>query len=381
MSHVAVPRNRLGNRLRPLLPRLAVLLGLLTGPIQAVAEPPGRSIKARIVAHARENGFNGTILVERDGRILFHRSFGLADRAFAVPARNDTRYRVASITKLFTAVIVLRLAERGLVDLEAPIGRYLPDWPGEGADRVRVHQLLNHTSGLAQFDRVQSLEQALNEGIGQYQRPQTPAGLLRDCCGGPLARAPGTAFDYNNADYIALGRMIERLTGQSFEQALRSEILDPLELRDTGIARQAEIVPRLAPTYYWRGDGEGWMNDLPVYFENWNAAGAAYADADDLLRFSRALFGGSLVAAESLDRMLTPGLDDYGYGLWSYSFGRGGRTHRVAKRPGSIMGANAVLYRLLDERATVILLANTNRADLDVFAQRVGEWLVGASPG
>ena len=76
-------------------------------------------------------------------------------------------------------------------------------------------------------------------------------------------------------------------------------------------------------------------------------------------------------------RLLTPGLDDYGYGLWSYSFTRGGRTWRVAKRPGSIMGANAVLYRLLDREITIVILANTNRADLDVFAQRIAEALVG----
>ena len=101
-----------------------------------------------------------------------------------------------------------------------------------------------------------------------------------------------------------------------------------------------------------------------------------YSTAGDLARFADALFGGRLLRPDMLDRMLAPGLDDYGYGLWSYSFTRGGRSWRVAKRPGRIMGANAVLYRLLDTDANIILLANTNRADLDVFAQRIADALV-----
>jgi D-alanyl-D-alanine carboxypeptidase len=357
---------------------LLTLLSLVALPVPASATTTAATLPDQIATFAEANHFSGAILVDQGGRIVARRAFGLADRAFAVPARPDTRFRIASITKLFAATLVLRLAERGRLDLDAPIRRYLSDYPGGGADRVTVHQLLNHTSGLAQFDRVASLEQALREGIEQYQRPQTPEDLLRRCCSGPLAREPGSAFDYNNSDYIVLGRIIERVTGKSFEQVLGEEILQPLGMSDTGFARQAAIIPRLAPSYYWRGESDGWMNDLPVYFENWDAAGAMYSTADDLLLFARALYGGRLIAASMLARMLTAGQDDYGYGLWSYQFTRAGRTYRVAKRPGRIMGANAVLYRLIDQDATVILLANTNRTDLDRFAQQIADWMVTA---
>lgn len=361
---------------RPMLAALAALL-LAASPRPAPAQAPADELEALIGGFAREHDFSGTVLVH-DGRgIVYHNSFGLAERAFGTAADTATRYRVASITKLFTSVLVLQLAQEGKLSLDAPIRTYLPGYPGEGADRVTVHQLLNHTSGIESYDRVKSLEDALQNGVEPYQKPRTTDALLAYCCAGRLAREPGTAFAYNNADYVVLGKIVERVTGKTYDEALAERILRPLGLVNTGMLRSEAIVPRLASTYYHRPDTGTLMSDLPVYMENWYAAGAMYSTTADLLVFADALFGGSrLLRPEMRERMLAPGMDDYGYGLWSYSFERGGRRHRVAKRPGSIMGANAVLYRLVDRGATVILLANTNRADLDVFAQRIGELLV-----
>ena len=332
---------------------------------------------ARFVAQkAGQTGLSGTVLIKVDGGRPWSRSFGLADRAFGVPVRPDTRFRAASITKLFTATMILMLAEERKLALDAPVSRYLPELRG-GAARVTIEQLLNHTSGIAQYDRIKSLDQALTEGVPNYQKPLTAADLLHLCCAADLVAGPGSKFDYNNADYLLLGRVIERLDGGTFEQALKRRLLAPLRLADSGIARQADIIARLAPTYFLRPDTKQWMNDLPVYFENWDAAGAMYATPNDVATFAEALFGGRLLRPASLQRMLKPGLDDYGYGLWSYSFTRNGRSHRVAKRPGSIMGANAVLYRLIDQRVTIVILANSNAADLDEMAQRLAERLVG----
>jgi D-alanyl-D-alanine carboxypeptidase len=323
--------------------------------------------------YARQHDFSGTILVRQRGRTLLSRSFGLADRAFAIPHRPDTRYRVASVTKLFTAVLILQLAGEGRLDLDAPLRVALPDYPGEGADRVTIHQLLNHTSGVRQWDRVASYQEGFANGIPQYQAPLDAAALLRLCCSGPLERVPGAEFAYNNADYLVLGRVIERLTGQRYAQALETRLLRPLGLADSGMLRWDRILPRLAPTYFWRDDRNELIADMPLYWENWDASGGMYATAGDLARFADALYGGRLVRPELLARLLRPGLDDYGYGLWTYSVRRDGRAHRVVKRPGAILGAQAVLYRLLDEGVTIVLLANTNRTDLDIFAQRIAD--------
>jgi D-alanyl-D-alanine carboxypeptidase len=353
------------------------LLLLTAAPEPAAAQPGGPGLAAMIGDYAREHGFNGTILVQDSGGVRYHGSFGVAERAFGVPADTTTLYRVASITKLFTSTLVLQLHQEGRLHVDSTISAYLPGYPGEGADRVTLHQLLNHTSGIENFDRERSFQEAVENGLERYQKPHTTDALLARCCSGRLTSEPGSAFAYNNADYIVLGKIIERVAGKPYEQVLEERILRPLGLRETGMLRQDTVMSRLAPTYFYPDDTGRPINDLPMYPQNWYAGGAMYSTSTDLLAFAEALFGGGrLLRPEALARMLAPGQDEYGYGLWSYSFQRNGTRHRVAKRPGSIMGANAVLYRLLDRGATIILLANTNRADLDEFAQRIANHLV-----
>jgi D-alanyl-D-alanine carboxypeptidase len=345
-------------------------------PGPASAQPAAR-LDSVIDAHARGHDFSGTILVARGDQRLYQGSFAVAERAFGTPADDSIRYRIASITKLFTSVLILQLHQEGRLDVNAAIGTLLPDYPGQGADRVTVHQLLNHTSGLENFDRERSFQEAVENGIERYQKPHTSDALLARCCSGGLTGEPGAAYAYNNADYIVLGKIIERVTGKPYAEVLAERILRPLGLRETGMMRYDTILPRLASTYFYPDDTGKGIPDLPVYWENWYAAGGMYSTAADLRAFADALFGSDrLLGADARRRLLEPALDDYGYGLWSYAFERGGRRYRVAKRPGSIMGANAVLYRLLDLDATVIILANTNRTDLDEFAQRIGNVLV-----
>lgn len=361
-------------------PRTAVMAGLA---FLSMAALPGdaaadarEEIRRYVEQHVGETGFNGTLLVKRDGRVLYRGAFGVAERAFATPATNETRYPIASITKLFTSTLILQLADSGQLALDAPVKTYLPGYPGGGADTVTVRQLLNHTSGIAQFDTVASYQEAFSAGIPSYQRPLSSAALLSLCCSGPLARKPGETFEYNNADYFVLGRVIEQLTGENFEAVLRKKIIEPLGLRDTGMLRWDAPLARLATTYFLRDDTGALIRDMPIYWENWYAAGGMYSTAANLSVFADALYGGRLIKAASLQDLLRPGFDDYGLGLWSYEVRRSGATHSVAKRPGRIMGANSVLYRLLDERVSIIILANTNAADLDVFAQKIADCVI-----
>lgn len=289
---------------------IAALVPYAAIPARGQALAPG--LDSLVIAYAREHSFNGTVLVQDGGHIRLHRAFGVAERAFHTPADTATRYRVASITKLFTSVLILQLVQEGKLALETPIRGYLPDYPGAGADRVTIHQLLNHTSGIANFDReVTSYQQAIANGIEQYQKPHTTDALLRRCCSGPLVSQPGVAFSYNNSDYIVLGKIIERVTGKRFGEVLSERILRPLGLRDTGMLRQDTVMEGLASTYFYRDDTRTLVNDLPVYIENWYAAGGMYSTTSDLLNFADALFGSErLLNAEMRTRLLAPGLDD-----------------------------------------------------------------------
>lgn len=353
---------------------LGLTLALVTATV--VARPLPATLPAQIAADAAGHRFSGTVLVQADGSPPVLHITGLADLAHGVPHAADTRYRVASITKLFTAVLVLQLHDERRLALDAPIARYLPGYTGPGATRVQVRHLLNHTSGLDNFDTVKTAAEALERGIPVYQLPHTSDALLRDFASGALVHEPGTTFDYNNGDYVVLGKIIEAIEGAPFETVLRRRVLDPLALRDTGMLRQEMVVPRLASTYFARTPGGPLTPDLPMYPENWYAAGAMYSTAADLATFARALFAGTLLRPDSLAALQAPGLDDYGFGVWSYTMKAGGRAHRVVKRPGRIMGAQAMLMRLPDSATTIVLLANTDTVDLDEFAARIARMLL-----
>jgi D-alanyl-D-alanine carboxypeptidase len=327
--------------------------------------------------YAASHGFSGSVLVRREGRTLFREGFGLADRSFSVPARADTTYRIASITKLFAAALVLQLRDVGRVDLRAAVATYLPDYARNGAERVPVLNFLNHTSGLANMDRVKSYEDAVANGVPPYQTPMTSQQLLERFASGPLVRKTGEAFDYNNADYIVIGKVIEAVTRKPFEQALGERILKPLAMRNSGMVKQSQIIPNIANTYFRPNDKAPFVNDLPLYGENWYAAGAMYSTADDLATFAEALFGGRLVKAASLRALMTPGLGKYGLGLWVRTIKLGGRTYTTGERYGSIMGANGLLFAVPDLRLTIIILGNTNAADMGDFVDHIAPAALG----
>ena len=360
-----------GRRCKPIA-RLIVLIAavLLFAVNSQASHTPARAqtLEAKIRHFAKRHGFDGTILVRRGGRQIYRQSFGLADRAFNVRVNDRTKFRIASITKMFTAVLILQLYEQGKLDLHATIRTYLPDYSGEGAGRVTIHNLLNHTSGIQNFDAVKSYEEAARKGLETYQLPHTTDELLARYCSGKLVHEVGKVFDYNNADYIILGKIIERLTAQTFDAALKERILGPLGMAESGMLYQKNVLSNLASTYFRADKAKPMINDMPVYIENWYAAGGMYSTAGDLAKFADALFGARLLKPESLRLMLKPGLDDYGYGLWAASAKVGGKRYRVAHRPGSIMGANAALLRFLDENLTIIILSNTNATDVDGFA-------------
>ena len=323
--------------------------------------------------YAKEHHFNGSILIEQHGDIRYAKSFGLANIPFEVPSTQQTRYKIASITKLFTSVLILQLYEQGRIDLDKPIRTYLPDYAGEAGNKVSIQQLLNHTSGLPSFDGNSDQATAIRDGIPVYQMPHTSDQLLTKYSSGPLISVPGKVFNYNNADYVVLGKIIERLYGEPYAQVLRERILQPLKMSDSGMLHQGDIINGLADTYFYRDDRKVLSNDLPAYPENWYAAGAMYSTTNDLMKFSNALFALKLIEQATLDLMIKPGLDDYGYGLWSYATTLKGKKHPVVKRPGSIMGAQSQFFHVLDQDITIIILGNTGTTDSDVFVAEIAK--------
>ncbi|HEY0427993.1 MAG TPA: serine hydrolase domain-containing protein [Pyrinomonadaceae bacterium] len=330
-----------------------------------------------IDSYVKTNNFNGTILIRKNKIIAYQKSFGFANFPFKVPNTIETKYKVASITKAFTSVLILQLVEQGKIDLNKTIKTYLPDYRGEAADKVTIHQLLNHTSGMKNIDSVPSLEYVVENGFSLYQMPHTSDEILEKYCSDNLSGEPGKKFDYNNADYIVLGKIIERLYGKIYERVLNEKLLQPLNMRDSGMIHQPNIIAGLADTYFYRDASKVLTNDLPFYAENLYAAGGMYSTAGDILKFSDALFTRKLLKKETLDLMFTPGLDEYGYGVWVYNdYDINGKKFKIVKRPGSNMGAQSMLFHVLEADTTIVILTNTGTTSLDVFAAEIAKRVV-----
>ncbi|MEM9664833.1 MAG: serine hydrolase [Bacteroidota bacterium] len=282
--------------------------------------------------------------------VLYASGFGEANRSWGTPNAPDTRFRIGSVTKQFTAALVLQLAEQGLVDLDAPIRHYLPDYPAPQGDRVTVHQLLSHTSGIP--------EHVGQPGFADLMRdPVAPDSFLAVFSGRDLEFEPGRQFNYTNSGYYVLGVLIERLTGQSYAEALQARLLGPLGLTNSGYDNGATIVEQAARGYTRAGNG---YQHAPYFDPSVPyAAGMIYSTAHDLFRWTRALHAATpFEASETLDQMITPVLNDYAYGLGVSDLAVGGETVRAIGHDGSVPGFSAFVVYFPDEARTVVALDN-----------------------
>lgn len=329
-----------------------------------------RNIDKFLSTYATDHKFSGTILINSKDQVVYHNSFGFANRQFRDANTNDTKYKIASVTKLFTSVLIMQLYEHGRIDLNGTVKTYLPEYSGEGADKITIRNLLNHTSGLP-YVGPKSKEEALEKGMEEFQLPHSVDESIRKFYSHDLVNEPGKVFSYNNGEYIILGRIIEKIYGKSFEEVLRQQILSPLEMNASGLLFQYKITDNLADTYFTMNDSSGLVNDLPAFIQNWYSAGAMYSTTFDLSRFSKALFSYMLVKKETLELMLHPGLEDYGFGLWIYDMKIKEKKFRVIKRPGDIMGAQAMFIYLPEIKLSVIILANTDSVKLDDLADEI----------
>ena len=347
--------------------RLFLKVGGASLALAAPAIPAREGMAARITQRAEVQGFGGAILVEQSRRIVYERQFRQSNIPFEVPNNHQTRYRIASITKLFTAVLVMQLVERNRLSLTDTLVDALPGYSGEGRGQITVYQLLTATSGLRDFGGND--EEA-------YKAPWTDTEIVERFCSGPLAFSPGSKFSYNNADYYLLGKILEVAYRQPFSNILAAQILRPLNMRDTGMADTASIIPRLATPYVRDRENDALSNEPHFYIENYGAAGAMYSTPRDLLIFSQGLFQEELLAPATLNKLLTPNFSNYAMGLWLFNRTLDGKTIRMAERQGSIAATGARLVRLLDYDATLVLLANIWPRNMDGLVRDIVQELV-----
>jgi len=303
--------------------------------------------------------FMGTVLVARDGNVLLDKAYGMANLELDVPTTPDTKFRLGSITKQFTAASILLLEERGKLKIDDRVKTYLPDAP-MAWDRITVRNLLNHTSGIPNFT-------ALSDYNTVKLSPRSADAAVSAVRDRALDFGPGEQYNYSNTGYVALGDIIEKVSGQSYEQFLQENIFTPVGMKDSGYDSNTAIIKRRASGYNRLPNGT-YRNSGYINMTVPHAAGALYSTTRDLLKWEQALFAGKVVTKASLDRMTTPFKNDYAFGLVS-SLNKG---RRIIAHDGGIDGFNTSMAYYPDTRIVVIALSNVGGSAPGAIAGALG---------
>jgi CubicO group peptidase (beta-lactamase class C family) len=281
---------------------------------------------------------------------------GLADRTFSIHHTLGEPMPVASVTKLFVAVSVMRQVQAGRIKLDDPVQRYLPFLDRPWAARVTVRQLLRHRSGLPQPETV------VRNFYARTDLKTDAVALAKELGECDLAFEPGSRFEYNNTDYVLLGAILTSTLEKSLEDVLREEIFTPAGMESSGVITGRRVIPLMPPSYDL-DDGPSADARFPAHQElaNYSGAGAAYSTARDLLAFNVALMGDDLLDRKFRDVMLESSPDSgFGaMGCWVYSIDFSGLgSVRIVERHGAIAGYNVVDLFAPEQGISVILLCN-----------------------
>jgi D-alanyl-D-alanine carboxypeptidase len=310
-----------------------------------------RAFEARADAlaqtYADTGNFSGEVLVAFNGKPVFRKAYGVADRTWNIPSRTGAAYRIASTTKTFTAVAILQLVEAGKLSLTDSVRNYLPDLPA-AYQPITLKHLLSHSSGIPEFLSVGNSFKAL---VRVDRTPEEVMALVRDM---PLKFTPGARFDYSNTNYVALGRIIEKASGQSYAVYVRDHILVPLNMTHTGYFDPGEIIPELAPGYLM--DGGSISNTFYISPGMTYAAGNLYSTADDLLLWDAALHGGKGLKLSEAHRAMLFHDNGFGYGFGAYIDKVAGEPY--VGHPGTLPGYLTDYERFVNTPLTIIVLSS-----------------------
>ncbi|WP_035375079.1 serine hydrolase [Pseudoduganella violaceinigra] len=326
-----------------------------------VAAAPAHADRAaeldRLAKRYHELGqLDGSVLVADHGKVIYHRAFGLANREWQMPHTTDTVFRVASLSKQFTATLIMQLAEQGKLRLDDKIGHYVPELNSDIGNRVTLHQLLNHTSGIVDYANFPGFwANRLGEKV--------PKADFLAIMNRPLEFEPGTQGHYSSSNYTLLGWVIEQQTGKTYSEALDSMILRPLGMQRTAYDAPDRIIPRKA-SGYMRVIGDYRPAD-PLWIPNLGAGGGIASTTGDFFKLDRALAGDTLLKPESKRLMFTPYIKDDVWGDLGYGYGWLIGTRTIAGKPrlvhehgGNGNGFRTLVTRYPEDGALVVIFLN-----------------------
>jgi len=310
---------------------------------------------------AREHIPGLSLAVVRDGKVVRAQGYGWANLELRVPATPETVYIIHSVSKQFVVAAAMQLVEQGKLGLDDPASKYLPDIPAAWKD-VRIWHLLSHTSGIK--DYLNDVDLDLPDGATMVDKMHAVAEL-------PMNFQPGEKWKYNNTGFLMMALIIQKLTGRTTQEYLKENIWGPLGMASARASSRTAIIPNRASYYLWRTDY--WENGEFPYTSEQIGAGGMMTNVLDLAKWDASLYTNKILTQASRDRMFTPvTLNDgskapYGLGFFVKDY----NGHRMVWHYGSTGYLRANISRFVDDRLTVIVLANGGAPKINDIAQGV----------
>lgn len=302
-------------------------------------------------AYAQMNLFSGSVLIANDREIIFEKSYGYACNAFDIRNTIETKFRIGSLTKGFTAIAILQLVEQGKLNLEDPLTRFIPDYPH--GDQITITNLLTHTSGIPNHTELESFN--TDRRVYPFKLLQTINTFKYKA----LDFTPGEQSAYSNSNYLLLGYILEKVSKMSYESYIQKHILDPLEMKNTGFEHPEKIIKQFANGTVLRNNEL--QNCRYRNMANANASGALYSTVEDLLRLDLALYHNLLLSEKYRELMTNPFKDKLTFGWGTAKV----FDHKMVGLAGEIDGFRANISRFVNDTVCIIVLSNLENAPIN----------------
>lgn len=313
---------------------------------------PNNELYSQLDCYLISKNFNGSVLIGSKGQILINKGFGMANFEHDVQNTTKTKYRVASISKQFTATAILLLEEKELINLFEPISKFIPNFPN--GDIITIHHLLTHSSGIPNFNQFPDFGQTkgsfstLLQTIERFKYK-------------PLEFSPGTQFSYCNSGYILLAHLIEIISETSFEEFLNEHIFLPLNMHDTGHDNHKNILKNRAAGYELQ---ERLMNVDFIDMSIPKGSGSLYSTVEDLYLWDRSLYTEKILKTNSLQKMFSLNIGDYGYGWFLDRVDINNQSRKRIHHSGGIFGFQNQIHRYVDNDIVIIMSSNIGTSEL-----------------
>ena len=341
--------------------KLLLLLIIVVGG-QLLSQPIPTQIDKIVDKYYEAGQFNGSILVAENNTSIYQNSVGFAHTALKIPNTTDTRFMIGSCTKQFTAALILLFKEEGKLALTDPISKYIPDYPSEKGDKITIHHLLSHTSGIPGYLEIPEIKKLM-------YTENKPIDIIKNFRDLDLDFESGTQFKYSNSGYYVLGQIIENVSDKTYEQVLEEKIFNPLGMKNSGVYQNSNPPKKMATGCNTKEDTIRLAP--PVNATVAYAAGALYSTINDLQIWEDALVNNTLLSKESVALMTTPHTEHYGYGFGLVTIPTNNKPVNIWGHEGEFFGFRSLMHVLDNGRFFIVLLDNHEDPGLMKMANEI----------